>query len=145
MNFKELMELARFRPVAVECLPLAEDWEAYPERGMRMHVTGGTVQHDDVGKLQVDFTAFEEFNRPLESANYNGPGGKPITAREYGDYKVIDTVYVDPTQDISGYVQLLDGGAQVLLAEFSALPTPRPSYVSWLEARLVELRQRPAS
>jgi hypothetical protein len=141
MNFKELMELARSRPIAVECLALAEDWEAYPERGMRMHVTGGTINHDDVGKLAVDFSTFEDFNRPFESANYNGPGGKLITAREYGDYKVQDLVYVDPTAEIGAYVKLLEAGATGLIAEFAALPAPRPTYVAWLESQLTDLRK----
>lgn len=142
MNFKEFNQMINdgLRPV-VTGQKKVEDLENYMEPGMRARVIGSVLQHDDVVKLKLDFTEFDEFNKQFESANYYDRGGQPVlTAREAGHYTQKMDCYVMASDDMEGYMTVTESGALALMKEYKD-SEPHCTYVEWLETQVQELRR----
>jgi hypothetical protein len=113
----------------------AEDFEGYAELHMRARVVSIEERSDSVCILTVDFGEFDEHNRQFESSNYFDKSGNAcLTAREAGDYKPVDTLYLPLDGDIYGF-EVEDGLGVALYARYLAAKSSL-SYVQWLEAEL---------
>lgn len=133
MKFKELFALAASgATVTVECREGVLRWEGcYPNPGIRFDVESGKITEPDVGQMLVSYSNFDEFNKAFESHDY---GKNNLTAREAGYYKLRESIYVDPEEDISEYLEIVGDERKRLLLRYAALPEPKPSYVGWLES-----------
>lgn len=124
----------------IEFLKDINDYEWYGERGMRATVLGITWHdesdaNDPVFKFHLSFKKYDDFNRPFESANYWDENGEATkTARESGDYKVEDYLYLG--NNWANCVELVDSNAGKLLDLFLTDKEAQPdlTYVKWLEA-----------
>jgi hypothetical protein len=133
LSANTLLTLVAATPVAVEFGPGVEVLEGYPEKGMRAHVMQAVQESHDTLRLEVTYAAFDAFNQPRETANYYDERGNPtLTAREAGEYKVEETLYLPADEDLSGYLALLDERTQRRMAAFEA--SDEDNYVAWLEA-----------
>jgi hypothetical protein len=142
MNINDLIKLAQGKPIAVECGKRIEDLEDYPEPGMRMMVLGGTVDNQDIARVAVDFEPFDAHNRAFESANYYDSDRVPrLTAREKGSYKPKTNLHFMATDELQGWLTVLENETTALAVEYLAQPEPRPSYVAWLEQQLLQARR----
>lgn len=142
MNFKELAELVKsgVKPVVTMGKKI-DDHETYAEPGMRGRLVGAQMEsHDDVIKLFVDYSEFDEFNKGFESANYFNREQVPcLTAREAGYYNPQDHIYVDTNRSIEGVMEVVEGEALSLFAEYNA-SSKAVSYTQWLETEVLKLR-----
>lgn len=147
-RLNQLQSLATAKPV-VEFGKDAGDMEAYPETGMRARFLGvswdghGDDETEAVFKVQLSFEGFEDHNRPFEQANYYDNNHVPrLTAREAGQYKMVDFFYVSPdvmTEDPTfDYFHLTDSSG-LLMSEFSN--SGEANYVKWLEQQVLKLRR----
>lgn len=119
-----------------------DDFEGYAELHMRARVVSIEERNYSVCILTVDFGEFEEHNRQFESANYFDKSGKAcLTARDVGDYKPVDTLYIPMDGEIYGF-ELEDGPAVTLYARYQAAKSSL-TYVQWLEAELSATRMVP--
>lgn len=126
-----------------------EDLEIYAEPGMRARVTGGRVRRNQIATLDVDYSEFEDFNKPLENADWwfsdhkAREMGRPHgTARETGHYKPQDSIDVMANDDVSQYATVVETPALALFLEFTA--AGESSYVGWLEQQVLASRAAPA-
>ena len=119
-----------------------EDFEVYAENGMRARIVNviEDVHHDNdhenqVHKIVVDYTEFDEFNKQFESSNYWDKNGQAcLTAREAGFYKEVETLYFGSPElwPFEDYFTLLDEKKNNLLTEFKR--SGFTNYVEWLES-----------
>jgi hypothetical protein len=140
MKFKDLLALAKAgAAVSVECKAGVARWDGcYPEKGMRLEVTGGRIDEPDCARLAVDYARFDEFNKAFESSDYRDSSGEgTLTARQAGWYKVQEHIYVDPEEDIDSYFAILADERKSLVEAYAALPEPKSTYVAWLEQQLL--------
>jgi len=144
LKIKDLQQLlAAGAPIAVEFGPRIEDAEAYPEPGMRAMAKRYSQNEPDVCRVMFDFAPFDDHNKAFEKANYYDHFGEPtLTAREAGQYKPEDDVYLTPTDEMSPWFSVLPTASLALFTEYlkakesgAALP-----YVGWLEAQVLVLR-----
>lgn len=156
LKIKDLQSLLAYgKALAVEFGPRIEDAESYPEPGMRAMALRYTQDSDpEVCRVEFDFSAFDEHNKALESANYYDKKGVPcLTARQAGSYKPVADVYFTSTDEMAPWFTPLANPTMALYEEFlqatqsSGPGTPAPTYVAWLEAQLLQSRQsvRPPS
>lgn len=124
------------RPV-VTFKPPIDDKECYLEPGMRGRLVLVTDKHDDIFKLQVDLTEFDDFNRQFESANYFDKNGQAcLTAREAGYLKAPqEDIYVGLDDEVD-FCEMEDAARMVLYAEYQQQAAGR-TYVQWLEDRVL--------
>jgi len=54
------------------------DMEGYLETGMRGRLVAVSNEHDDMFKLHIDLSEFDDFNRQFESANYYDKNRVPL-------------------------------------------------------------------
>jgi hypothetical protein len=140
MNFKDLdhMLSAGIHPV-VTCQKKIEDLENYAEPGMRARIIGSTLQHDDVVKLKLDFTDFDEYNKQFESANYFDRTGNPVlTAREAGLYTKVMDCYVMAYEEMEAFMTVTESASLALMNEYKASEF-KGAYAEWLELRVQDL------
>jgi hypothetical protein len=82
----------------IEFTPEVEKDETMFDAGMRGRVTDYQIQHEDVVKITVDFSQFEEFNKQFEKATFYGKDGqanlKWSESPFYPNNKV-EIIYVD--------------------------------------------------
>jgi hypothetical protein len=98
------------------------------------------MDHDHVIKLTVDVGEFDRYNRQFESSNYYDKSGNPkLTAREAGYYKPVDSMYLDSNEDVDRFFQIEDDAALNLFREHQESGSSE-SYVKWLEAQVINLR-----
>jgi hypothetical protein len=72
------------------------DHEVYTEPHMKATVVSVAKQDEDLFKITVNYSLFEEHNKTFESSNYYDKNGTPrLTAREAGFYNVCETIYFD--------------------------------------------------
>jgi hypothetical protein len=141
MKTSELKQLLVTGPLAIEFGVEAEVLEGYVERGMRATLIGVTLESDDVTKITVDYTAFEEHNIPLEQANYYDRRGYPIlTARQAKQYSVKEDYFLSSTESIDSILTLLGEAESELIREFRN--SGAKSYVCWLEEQLIAQRRK---
>lgn len=108
-----------------------EDCEGYAEANMRARVTGARFKHDDMLVFAMDFSEFDDFNRPLESANYyDKEGAAVLTAREAGYYKPVDDYFLMP--DVEAPFAVVEAEQLQLYDRYRASGASE-SYVCWLE------------
>lgn len=140
MNARELKELLVGGPLAVEFGVGVEDLESYPEPKMRAHLVAIDLQRDDVAVLKVDYSAFDEYNKAFEQANYYDQQGNPtLTAREAGHYEPQDDLYVMASDDLQlRTLTVLPNKSLALIDEFKS--SGHASYVRWLEEQLAAAR-----
>lgn len=139
MNALDLKEMLAAGPVAIEFKECAEDLEAYVEPKMRAHVISVKVGPDDIAVLKVDYSAYDEFNKAFETANYFDKNGNPtLTARESGDYNLQEDLYVSASEELDPILTALPSVSAHLLDEYRA--SGQSSYVRWLEEQLVAAR-----
>lgn len=128
--------VAASAPVAVEFGPGIDEYESYAEPGMRGLIVSARLINPDLAQLYVDFEAFAQHNRALESANYYDQEGRPrLTAREAGQYSPQDTpypLYLAPNAPLQGVLTLLDAARAELLARYLAAGSGS-TCVRWLE------------
>lgn len=141
LKIKDIQQLlAAGAPVAVEFTKGIEDSEAYPEPGMRAYAVGFVLHEHDVCAVRFDFAPFDEHNKAFEQSNYYDREGKPcLTAREAGQYKPQDDLYLTPDDDMDTKFTLVPTERLALFVEYGKAPV-RGTYVSWLEAQVLELR-----
>lgn len=138
MTGKELAQLVSdgIRPVVTFTAPIL-DKEGYLEAGMRGRLVAVSNEHDDMFKLHVDLSEFDDFNRQFESANYYDKDGVPrLTARESGFYKAPkDEIYVDNNEDVDFCV--VEEPNRLALYELYRKAGDNLTYVQWLEDRIL--------
>lgn len=118
--------------VAVEFGPRVEDLESYPEPGMRAHILQAAQQPDDILKLEVTYSEYDTFNRTRETANYYDERGNPtMTARQAGEYRVEEEIFLPAEGDLSAYLTLLDDRSVRRMAAFR--DSGHSNYLAWLE------------
>lgn len=147
-TFKQLAEAIRggLRPT-VQFYSKVEDLESYPENNMRATITGVEDSHDGVIKLRVSYAKYDEYNKQFESHNYYDRSGRAcLNAREAGNYKVEDELYVMGDDRVETYMKIISDElqekyrAQVLQPGATMI-----TYVEWLEQQLRSYRQRMAN
>lgn len=136
MKMNELLALLKEgqKPI-VTFKPGIEDVEGYPEVGMRAQLVGCPEVNtsDNTLKLTFDFSAFDDFNRPFESANYYGSNRQPnLTAREAGYYSEQESFYFMLDEDVEHNFVLDDTESLRLYAEYRKSGFSG-TYVQWLE------------
>lgn len=136
MKYKKLfgMVLSGVHPVVTFKKGIL-DKEGYAEPGMRARLISVRDSGDDdgVGVLHVDFAEFDEFNKQFELANYHDKSGVPcLTARQAGQYKPQEDIYVDINYDIDGDMEIEASDRLKLYDHFIAEKSDK-SYVCWLE------------
>ena len=136
MNARQLKELLVAGPIAVEFGARVIELEAYVEPKMRAHLVSIDVPPDDIAVLKVEYSAFDEFNRGVEQANYYDAQDNPtLTAREAGQYHPQEDLYVMAGEDLEPqFLSILPGPTLGLIEEFKA--SGHASYVRWLEEQL---------
>lgn len=138
----DLLELVRSgsKPVVVFKKGVIEK-EDYAEPGMRARVLSATAPDgDDVLEIMFDFGEFEDFNRPLEVANYYDKDGKPSqTAREAGFYKPQDRYFYGLNDPLADELEVVPTASLAMFEEFKALNST-DSYVEWLEKQVLVSR-----
>jgi hypothetical protein len=95
-----------YKDTHIEFKKGAEDWEIYPESGMRAVLIGARPDHDGVIRLSVDYYVWSSRNLEFESANYwdkSVPARACLTARQAGFYNQQDTIYVMADQTIAEF------------------------------------------
>jgi hypothetical protein len=134
-DFTELLKTG-CQPV-VEFKTGIDDKESYAEAGMRAQaVCCSTADSDGVLRIAFSFSAFDEHNKPFESANYYDRAGNPrLTAREAGYYKETVEVYFDHSEPLDKLFTVLDESSTGLFAQYKASGY-EGSYVQWLEQRV---------
>jgi hypothetical protein len=112
---------------------------------MRAHLVAVDLQRDDIAVLKVDYSAFEDFNKVFEKANYFDAHGNPtLTAREAGQYESTEDLYVMASADLEEQMlTILPSDSLALIGEFKACG--HSSYVRWLEEQLISARCAEAS
>lgn len=142
MNARELKEVLVGAPLAIEFGKGIEELESYAEPKMRAHLIAVELQRDDIAVLKVDYSAFDEYNKAFEQANYYDRNGNPtLTAREAGHYTVQEDLYVMASDDLQPrMLTLLPGASLGLIDEFKA--SGHASYVCWLEEQLMAARAK---
>jgi hypothetical protein len=140
MNAHELKHLLAAGPLVIEFGPKVETLETYPDAKMRAHLVAVHLKHDDVAVLSVDYSAFDEHNKALEQSNYYDKHGQPtLTAREAGQYKPQEDLYVTADDDLEeGILSLVPSSSLALYKEFQS--SGQASYVGWLEQQLLAAR-----
>ena len=138
MKGKELAQMVKdgIRPVVTFKAPIL-DKEGYLETGMRGRLVAVSNEHDDMFKLHVDLSEFDDFNRQFESANYYDKDGVPrLTAREAGFYKVPkDELYVGNDEDVD-FCEVEEPGRLGLYETYRKV-SANTTYVQWLEDRVL--------
>lgn len=140
MNARELKELLVGGPLAIELGAGVVELEAYAEPKMRAHLIAVDLQRDDVAVLKVDYSAFDDFNKAFEQANYYDAQGNPtLTAREAGEYAPQEDLYVMASDDLQvQMLAILPSDSQALIEEFKG--SGHANYVRWLEEQLAAAR-----
>ncbi len=132
-------ELRTGRPLTVEFKKGIEDCEGYAESGMRATIVAIESQRDGVMRVTMDFSAFDAFNKPFESANYYDKNGQPTkTAREAGSYSVREDYYFGENDSVFKYLAMIEP-ANELLTQWRNSGS-QDSYTTFLEKRIGELR-----
>lgn len=140
MNARDLKDLLVRGPLAIELGEAVVELEAYAEPRMRAHLIAVELQRDDVAVLKVDYSAFEDFNKVFEQANYYDAQGNPtLTAREAGQYQSKEDLYVKASDDLdSKILAILPSVSLALIDEFKG--SGLANYVRWLEEQLAAAR-----
>jgi hypothetical protein len=140
MNARDLKDLLAGAPLAIELGAGVLELEAYAEPKMRAHLVAVDLQRDDIAVLKVDYSAFEDFNKVFEQANYyDGQGNPTLTAREAGQYEPQEDLYVMASDDLESQIlTILPSVSLALIDEFKA--SEHTSYVRWLEEQLAAAR-----
>ncbi|BDC78279.1 hypothetical protein MRCP2_p0140 (plasmid) [Aquipseudomonas alcaligenes] len=140
MNARDLKDLLVGGPLAIELGAGVVELEAYAEPRMRAHLVAVELQRDDVAVLKVDYSAFEDFNKVFEQANYYDAQGNPtLTAREAGQYEPQEDLYVMASDDLeSKILAILPSVSLALIDAFKG--SGHANYVRWLEEQLAAAR-----
>lgn len=140
MNARDLKDLLVGGPLAIELGAGVVELEAYAEPKMRAHLVAVELQRDDIAVLKVDYSAFEDFNKTFEQANYYDAQGNPtLTAREAGQYEPKEDLYVMASDDLeSKILAILPSVSLALIDEFKG--SGHANYVRWLEEQLAAAR-----
>lgn len=127
-------------PLVVEFKAAIDTLEGYAEKGMRATITGYDVMEDSQTlRFYVDYSAFEDFNQALETANYYGRTQQPtLTAREAGQYASIEHFYADRDEPADTFFTPVEQ-AHTLMKQWRE-EGAAISYVQFLEARVEELQ-----
>lgn len=138
MNGKELAQMVSdgIHPVVTFKAPVL-DKEGYLETGMRGRLVAVSHEHDDMFKLHVDLSEFDDFNRQFESANYYDKDGVPrLTAREAGFHKAPkDELYVGNGEEVD-FCEVEEPNRLVLYETYRKA-SANTTYVQWLEDRVL--------
>lgn len=137
-TFTELLHLLNNKQTfEVSCLEKVEDLEAYPDKGMRLTITGGRHDHDGVIILNVSYEKYESYNEAFEKRNYYDKNHVAcLNAREAGWYKVEDKLFVMDSDGPNTYFVELNDGANHWVREYLAYRQPNETYVAFLERLL---------
>lgn len=82
--------------------------EAYPEAGMHAKVVKVNPDNDGVVVLTVNYQDFDEENKHLETPNYFDRNGYAhLTARESGNYKTTEDLYLMGEHEASNYFDIV--------------------------------------
>jgi hypothetical protein len=116
-----------------------EEYECYPEKGMRARIIQALDEKDNTIKFTFDFSEFDEFNKQFESATYYGKDGsdKLITAREANYYTVKDDIFFTPSDKIGKDMVIEETENLSLYDQFKAEKS-QVSYVKWLENKAIQ-------
>lgn len=141
MSFADILSL----PIDVEFLDGIENYDDYPQAGMRATIVSYKGAHDCL-KVRFDFTGFEQYNKQFETSDYYDKDGNAIlTAREAGCYNPIAEYYLPAIADWGSVIKVLDSSdprvqlAAEYTAEDAREDTEQP-YVRWLEDQVISLR-----
>lgn len=143
MKFKELDRMINdgVRPVVTGQKKI-EHLENYMEPGMRARIVGSVLLHDDVVKLKLDFTEFDEYNKQFETSNYyDKDGAAVLTAREAGHYSLTMDCYVMSSDDMEEYLSVTEAKSLALLNYYKTSGF-EGTYVDWLESQVIDLEAR---
>lgn len=114
-------------------------YENYMEPGMRGRLVSISNERDDMFRLLIDFTEFDEFNQQFESRNYYDKNGVPcLTARESGYYKGSGHIYVDNDSEVD-FFEIEESERLKLHVEFQAGQSDK-TYLQWLEDMVLAQR-----
>lgn len=152
MNLENAMLPKTFRDLAtasragatfeVSALSPVEEFETYLEPGMKLSIINSTHEvgcgADEVIRLELSYHKYDEHNKAFESKNYYGRDGVPNkTARETGNYNVIDSLFVMADFDPNKYFSMIKDTSAKLYAAYLNEKVGDETYVAYLE-RLVE-------
>lgn len=126
------------RGQAIEFTSCVDDWEGYPEEGMRAIIVGFEWDDPELGKLFLDFEPFDAHNKELEKHNYYDKNGVAcLTAREAGYYKPQDYYYTVPSNDLGRMYNFVDEEQAARSINLRSLweqkYKDKATYVSWIE------------
>jgi hypothetical protein len=109
--------------------------ECYAEPLMRARLVGVRDDGDDVVILSFEFSEFDAHNLEFEVKSWFDEAGKPtLTAREAGQYKPVDDLYLMTTDLTERWLSLLPADSLTLYQSFKE--SGGTSYRAWLEAEL---------
>lgn len=135
---KELADLiaSGARPV-VTFTPGILDMENYLEPGMRGQLVGISERQDGMFKVLIDLSAFDDFNKQFESANYYDKNGVAnLTAREAGYYTgPSESFYAMLDQPVE-YLVIEEAARLELFRKYQAAGT-KLNYMQWLEDQVL--------
>jgi len=123
------------KSIVIECTKRISNCESFLEVNMRGRIVSYQLQHDDIYKLTIDVSEFEDYNIPLMSNDYFDKEGNPIlNAIEAGYYPVNkkEIIYIDKVDasDGGGYFNVITD-----CTLFNKWKNSKSdlSYVCWLE------------
>lgn len=117
------------------------DKESYLEAGMRGRLVATSAGRNDMFKLYIDLSEFEDFNRQFESANYYDKNGVPrLTAREAGFYTgPAEEIYVGEDEEVD-FCEIEEPHRLRLYEEYLKAAA-KVTYVQWLEDRILLMQK----
>jgi hypothetical protein len=126
----------------IQFTPGIEEFECYPEGGMRARIAKIETRdidksdlHEHLYLIYFDYTEYDEFNKRFETANYYGDDYVANkTAREVGHYKTVDEIYFGSPEiwPFENYFNVLNDKAAALVKMFKE--SGAENYVYWLES-----------
>lgn len=138
MGANEILRMLQAGPIrGAVCLPGVEEYDDAVDSGMVVDILSGLI-HDDLLKLHIDGSPYEAHNRAVGKRSYFDKSGNPtLDAWEAGAWgNGRHTFYLDAGGDVEHYFSIAVGPEADLRRAFMA-QSKEPSYVLWLEARVI--------
>lgn len=114
----------------------SRDCDYYASTGMMARIASVNTKND-LWKVELDYSQFDEHNIPLEPRVYNdGDGNFVMTAREANAYLPSEIIYFDADENLDDYFDFVD---QEYFALFDLYQKEKSdeSYVRWLENKVI--------
>jgi hypothetical protein len=140
MDIREFIKLVTSgaQPV-VQFGPGIDEVESYAEQNMRAKVVAIGERHEHSVELIFDFSPFDAYNLPFESADWlnKATGAHDKTAREAGHYRPQEGIYYGYDDKLPYVFELVHDTRLELFKRYAESGSTQP-YTAWLEDQLLK-------